>query len=67
MIRVAARAASLPPFYDNEPRFSDGPKKCFKTISAFVYGIDPYLVEVEMDVGSARMQDFNVEASRTTP
>jgi Subunit ChlI of Mg-chelatase/Magnesium chelatase, subunit ChlI len=25
-----------------------------------VYGIDAYLVEVEVDVGSARMQDFNV-------
>src|SRR2546426_2298651 len=32
----------------------------FKTISAAVYGIDAYLVEVEVDVGSARMQDFNV-------
>jgi magnesium chelatase family protein len=32
----------------------------FKTISASVYGIDAYLVEVEVDVGSARMQDFNV-------
>jgi magnesium chelatase family protein len=31
-----------------------------KTISAAVYGIDAYLVEVEVDVGSARMQDFNV-------
>ena len=31
----------------------------FKTQSA-VYGIDAYLVEVEVDVGSARMQDFNV-------
>ncbi len=30
----------------------------FKTQSASVYGIDTYLVEV--DVGSARMQDFNV-------
>jgi hypothetical protein len=30
----------------------------FKTQSASVYGIDVYLVEV--DVGSARMQDFNV-------
>src|SRR6266436_2843610 len=32
----------------------------FKTQSAAVYGIDAYLVEVEVDVGSARMQDFNV-------
>ena len=32
----------------------------FKTISASVYGIDAHLVEVEVDVGSARMQDFNV-------
>jgi magnesium chelatase family protein len=32
----------------------------FKTISASVYGIDAYLVEVEVDVGSARMPDFNV-------
>src|SRR5258707_15834308 len=32
----------------------------FKTLSASVYGIDAYLVEVEVDVGSARMQDFNV-------
>jgi len=32
----------------------------FKTISASVYGIDAYVVEVEVDVGSARMQDFNV-------
>src|SRR5579862_7286111 len=32
----------------------------FKTQSASVYGIDAYLVDVEVDVGSARMQDFNV-------
>jgi magnesium chelatase family protein len=32
----------------------------FKTIRASVYGIDAYLVEVEVDVGSARMQAFNV-------
>ena len=32
----------------------------FKTLSASVYGIDAYLVEVEVDVGSARMTDFNV-------
>jgi hypothetical protein len=32
----------------------------FKTQSAAVYGIDAYVVQVEVDVGSARMQDFNV-------
>ena len=32
----------------------------FKTFSGAVYGIDAYLVEVEVDVGSARMNDFNV-------
>jgi magnesium chelatase family protein len=32
----------------------------FKTISASVYGIDAYAVEVEVDVGSAYMKDFNV-------
>jgi magnesium chelatase family protein len=32
----------------------------FKTHSASVYGIDAYLVEVEVDVGSARLNDFNV-------
>src|SRR5260370_36600716 len=32
----------------------------FKAHSASVYGIDAYLVEVEVDVGSARMNDFNV-------
>jgi magnesium chelatase family protein len=32
----------------------------FKTLSSSVYGIDAHLVEVEVDVGSARMQDFNV-------
>jgi magnesium chelatase family protein len=32
----------------------------FKTISAAVFGIDAYLVEVEVDVGSTRMGDFNV-------
>lgn len=32
----------------------------FKTFSAAVFGIDAYLVEVEVDVGSARMNDFNV-------
>jgi magnesium chelatase family protein len=33
---------------------------CFSKISASVYGIDAHPVEVEVDVGSARMQDFNV-------
>jgi magnesium chelatase family protein len=32
----------------------------FKTISASVYGIDAYPVEVEVDVGSAYVKDFNV-------
>src|ERR1700754_5100039 len=32
----------------------------FKTLSASVYGIDAYLVEVEVDVGSTKMNDFNV-------
>jgi len=32
----------------------------FKAIRASVYGIDAYPVEVEMDVGSAYMKDFNV-------
>jgi len=32
----------------------------FKTISASVYGIDAYPVEVEVDVGSGYMKDFNV-------
>jgi magnesium chelatase family protein len=32
----------------------------FKAFSAAVFGIDAYLVEVEVDVGSGRMGDFNV-------
>src|SRR5262249_47279802 len=32
----------------------------FKRQRASVYGIDAYLVDVEVDVGSARTQDFNV-------
>ncbi len=32
----------------------------FKAQSAAVYGIDAYLVEVEVDVGSGRMNEFNV-------
>src|SRR2546430_1891924 len=32
----------------------------FKTLSAAVLGIDAYVVEVEVDVGSAYMKDFNV-------
>jgi hypothetical protein len=32
----------------------------FKTPSAAVFGIDAYLVEVEVDVGSDQMGDFNV-------
>ena len=31
-----------------------------KVLSAAVFGIDAYLVEVEVDVGSGRMMDFNV-------
>jgi magnesium chelatase family protein len=32
----------------------------FKSFSAAVYGIDAYLVEVEVDVGSGNMREFNV-------
>jgi len=32
----------------------------FKTLSASVYGIDAYLVEVEVDVGSGKFDQFNV-------
>src|SRR3981081_1718461 len=32
----------------------------FKAFSAAVFGIDAYLVEVEVDVGSSRPGDFNV-------
>ena len=32
----------------------------FKSVSAAVYGIDAYLVEVEVDVGSGRMHEFTV-------
>jgi len=32
----------------------------FRTLSASVYEIDAYLVEVEVDVGSADMNQFNV-------
>src|SRR5215467_14324473 len=32
----------------------------FKALSAAVFGIDAYIVEVEVDVGSGRMGDFNV-------
>jgi len=32
----------------------------FKTQSAAVYGIEAYLVEVEVDVGAGKMGDFNV-------
>ncbi len=40
---------------------SDRPQPMlFKTHSASVYGIDAYRVEVEVDVGSAKMTDFNV-------
>src|SRR5260370_945423 len=36
----------------------------FKTLRASVYGIDAYLVEVEVDVGSADMNQFNVVRQR---
>ena len=32
----------------------------FKSLSAAVYGIDAYLIEVEVDVGSGKMGEFNV-------
>jgi len=32
----------------------------FKTLSAAVFGIDAYLVEVEVDVGSTKMGEYNV-------
>ena len=32
----------------------------FKALSAAVFGIDAYMVEVEVDVGSGRMGDFNI-------
>src|SRR3989449_10753481 len=32
----------------------------FKSLSAAVFGIDAYLVEVEVDVGSGNLHDFNV-------
>ena len=32
----------------------------FKTFSAAVFGIDAYLVEVEVDVGSGKPGDFNM-------
>src|SRR5208337_4606830 len=32
----------------------------FKSLSAAVFGIDAYLVEVEVDVGSGKPGDFNV-------
>jgi len=32
----------------------------FKAISASVYGIDAHRVQVEVDVGAGRMEDFNV-------
>jgi len=32
----------------------------YKTLSAAVYGIDAYLVEVEVDIGSGKMNEFAV-------
>jgi hypothetical protein len=62
MLHVATPAASLPiaTFCIETPYLGRPEKMLFKTISASGYGIDAYLVEVEVDVGSARMQDFNV-------
>jgi hypothetical protein len=37
----------------------------FKTLSASVYGIDAYVVEVEVDVGSSRSRQFAGLAART--
>jgi hypothetical protein len=47
-------------FYPCDARLRTSTSTLFKTISASVYGIYAYFVEVEVDVGSARMQDFNV-------
>jgi len=44
-------------FYPCDGRQRASSDMLFKTQSASVYGIDAYLVEVEVDVGSARMQD----------
>jgi hypothetical protein len=43
-------------------RFSHLLSMLFKTLSASVYGIDAYLVEVEVDVGSARMTETERKA-----
>src|SRR6266404_4713569 len=56
MIRAAFRGGSTRP----ENAEVSTSAMLFKTLSASVYGIDAYIVEVEVDVGSARMQDFNV-------
>ena len=63
MLQVATAAFS--PYRSNGYKRTtgsfDGPSRMlFKTISASVYGIDAHCVEVEVDVGSARVQDFNV-------
>ena len=44
------------------PRLSFGVPEpmLFKTLSAAVFGIDAYLVETEVDVGSGKQGDFNV-------
>src|SRR5258708_17326418 len=58
-IRLLPLAYSSPLVYA-APCISRSPfSMLFKTLSASVYGIDAYLVEVEVDVGSARMTDFN--------
>jgi magnesium chelatase family protein len=48
--------------YPSRPGSADCPALAmlFKALSATVFGIDAYLVEVEVDVGSGRMGDFNV-------
>src|SRR5713101_5912979 len=56
MLRAEIAASLLTPGRAGAHAFT----MLFKTQSAAVYGIDAYLVEVEVDVGSARMQDFNV-------
>jgi Subunit ChlI of Mg-chelatase len=63
MLQVATAAFS--PYRSNGYKRTtgsfDGPSRMlFKTISASVYGIDAHCVDVEVDVGSARVQDFNV-------
>ena len=60
MLRVGPAAFSHRSTFAHEAVSLAARTMLFKTISASVYGIDAYLVEVEVDVGSARMTDFNV-------